>query len=781
MRRGPKPAKSKEAKPPVARQSPKGDGARVSDLENRLAEALAQQAATSDILKVISRSTFDLTPVLQTLAGNATRLCSADAGIIRKLDGEVLRAVAECGIPRELYEFDQRHPLPPGRGTIAGRAALERRTVHIPDVLADPEYQNTEARQLGGYRTLMAVPMLREGALIGVFVLHRFRVEPFTDRQIGVLQTFADQAVIAIENVRLFTQLQEKNGALTEAHAQVSESLEQQTATSEILRVISSSPTDIQPVLDAVAESAARLCQAFDGSIFRLNEEALLLVAHHGSIPAGPVGQFTLPLVRGTVGGRTVLERQMIHVRDLQQESEQFPEGSSLARRFGHRTILGVPLLREGVSIGCIQIRRAEVEPFTEKQVALLQTFADQAVIAIENVRLFKELEGRNNELTEALEQQTATSEILGVISGSPTDLQPVFGAILANATRLFDSENARIYTFDGEAFHLAAAQKTSPEFQAYVKEHPIRPGRESALRRVGLEKRVVHIPDTLVDPEWAPPSAYQMEGMRTAIAVPLLKGDALIGAITTQRREVRPFTEKQIQLITTFADQAVIAIENVRLFTELQTSNHELTTALDTQTATSDILRVISRSQTDVRPVFDAILASAIHLLNGYTGALTRREGDQITLAALTSTDDASDAAVKAAFPQRLHSRGAHPQTIRDRVPFNVADAHNDARLGVPEGAYASVRGYRSLVVVPLLRHDEAIGTVSVTRREPGGFTNDEIALLQTFADQAVIATENVRLFTELQQKNEALTEAHAQVTESLEQQTATSEILKG
>ena len=296
MRRGPKPAKSKEAKPPVARQSPKGDGARVSDLENRLAEALAQQAATSEILNVISRSTFDLTPVLQTLAGNATRLCSADAGIIRKLDGEVLRAVAECGIPRELYEFDQRHPLPPGRGTIAGRAALERRTVHIPDVLADPEYQNTEAQQLGGYRTLMAVPMLREGALIGVFVLHRFRVEPFTDRQIGVLQTFADQAVIAIENVRLFTQLQEKNGALTEAHAQVSESLEQQTATSEILRVISSSPTDIQPVLDAVAESAARLCQAFDGSIFRLNEEALLLVAHHGSIPAGPVGQFTLPL-----------------------------------------------------------------------------------------------------------------------------------------------------------------------------------------------------------------------------------------------------------------------------------------------------------------------------------------------------------------------------------------------------------------------------------------------------------------------------------------------------
>src|SRR5262249_21237166 len=241
-------------------------------------------------------------------------------------------------------------------------------------------------------------------------------------------------------------------------------------------------------------------------------------------------------------------------------------------------------------------------------------------------------------------------------------------------------------------------------------------------------------------------------------LAVPMIHEGRPIGVVSVSRGSRGPFSDRQITLLQTFADQAVIAIENVRLFTELQTSNRELTTALDTQTATSDILRVISRSQTDVRPVFDAILASAIRLLNGYTGALTRREGDQITLAALTSTDDASDAAVKAAFPQRLHSRGAHPQTIRDRVPFNVADAHNDARLGVPEGAYASVRGYRSLVVVPLLRHEEAIGTVSVTRREPGGFTNDEIALLQTFADQAVIAIENVRLFKELETRNRDL-----------------------
>ena len=315
MRRGPKPAKSKEAKPPVARQSSKDDGAKVRDLENRLAEALAQQAATSDILKVISRSTFDLTPVLQTLAGNATRLCSADAGIIRKLDGEVLRAVAECGIPRELYEFDQRHPLPPGRGTIAGRAALERRTVHIPDVLADPEYQNTEARQLGGYRTLMAVPMLREGALIGVFVLHRFRVEPFTDRQIGVLQTFADQAVIAIENVRLFKELEAKNRDLSEA-------LEQQTATSEILRVISSSPTDIQPVFETVVENAVRLCEAERAFLFRFDGELLRRVASYNVDPALRefVDQNPIAPGRHSVSARAALERRTAHVPDVQAD-----------------------------------------------------------------------------------------------------------------------------------------------------------------------------------------------------------------------------------------------------------------------------------------------------------------------------------------------------------------------------------------------------------------------------------------------------------------------------
>src|SRR5204863_10155826 len=301
---------------------------------------------------------------------------------------------------------------------------------------------------------------------------------------------------------------------------------------------------------------------------------------------------------------------------------------------------------------------------------------------------------------------------------------------------------------------------------------------------RAIMERRTIHVDDILE--EFAhgnyleARALLQGSGFRTVLIVPLMREDAVIGIITIRRLEVRPFTAKQMALVKSFADQAVIAIENVRLFTELQASNRELTTALDTQTATSDILRVISRSQTNVQPVFDAIVASAVRLLGAYSGTLTRIGGDQIELVALTSTDDTADAAVRASFPRLLQSIEPHAQAMRDRAPVNIADAHSDPRIPEAVQPILRARGFRSWGVVPMLRHDAAIGTISVTRREPGGFTDDEIALLRTFADQAVIAIENARLLSELQQKNAALTEAHAQVSEALEQQMATSEILR-
>ena len=383
-------------------------------------------------------------------------------------------------------------------------------------------------------------------------------MRPFTEKQISLLKTFADQAVIAIENVRLFNELKE--------------ALEQQTATSEILGVIASSPTDIQPVLDVVAENAARLCDSSDAQIYQVEGDLMRKVASHGTIaPILAIGE-TRPLSRAWLIGRAILQREPIHIHDsLAVLDDDYAEARQADEKLGIRTLLAVPLLRDGQTVGAIMIRRTEVRPFTGKQIALLNTFAQQAVIAIENVRLFKELQRKNRYLTEALEQQTATSEILRVIASSPTDLQPVFQTILQNAVHLCEAENGALFRFDGEVFRGVAWNNLSPELQAYVESTPIRPGRESSLRRVGLEKRPVHIPDMLADPECVVPEAYRQEGMRTNLSVPLLKENDLIGAIAIHRNEVRPFTETQIRLLETFADQAVIAIENVRLFQELK------------------------------------------------------------------------------------------------------------------------------------------------------------------------------------------------------------------
>jgi len=405
----------------------------------------------------------------------------------------------------------------------------------------------------------------------------------------------------------------------------------------------------------------------------------------------------------------------------------------------------------------------------------LLQTFADQAVIAIENVRLF-------NETKEALERQTATSEILRIISSSPTDVQPVLDAIARCSVELCDAYFANVFLVEGGMVHWRASHNVPPEANALMRStYPLATNADEFIPRIVREQQVLVLEDAQ-DPDLALHGHNRARaiGHRSWVAVPLLREGSAIGVLAVSRREVKSFSERQIDLLKIFADQAVIAIENVRLFTELQASNRELTTALDKQTATSEILRVISQSQMDVQPVFDAIVHSAVRLLGAYSSTLNRIEGDQIELAAITSTDDAGNAALMAAYPQSLYSEWTPAQAIRDRAPLNIANAQTDPRLPEAQRAAARARGYRSQVVMPLLRQAEAIGALGVTRREPGGFTDDEIALLQTFADQAVIAIENVRLFTELQEKNEALTQAHAQVTESLEQQTAMSDILK-
>src|SRR2546425_1306696 len=391
---------------------------------------------------------------------------------------------------------------------------------------------------------------------------------------------------------------------------------------------------------------------------------------------------------------------------------------------------------------------------------------------------LTTEIEALRRLLIEAREQQTATSEVLRVISQSPTEIQPVFAAVAESAARLCDAFDATIFQIDGERLRVAV-------HDGRIASHPVGQGpslvRDTPSGGAVLDGRTIHVTDAQTETDEYPEGSEHARrlGFRTVLAVPLMREGLAIGVINLRRAEAQLFTERQVALLETFADQAVIAIENVRLFTELQASNRELTTALDTQTATSDILRVISRSQTDLQPVFDAIVTSAVKLLRGFVAAMSRIAGDRLELAAFTNSDSAGDAAVRSAFPQLLDSDWPHSRVVRDRVALNVTDARSDPQLPEAIRNVAAVRGYQSLVVLPILRHDDAVGAISVTRRELGGFTDDEIALLKTFADQAVIAIENVRLFTELQEKNRALTQTHAQVTEALDQQTATAEIL--
>jgi len=729
-------------------------------------EALEQQTATAEILRVISGSPTDLQPTFDAIAANATILSGAEAGGIFRFDASLIHFVAHYGWPPDVLEAVQRDfPIPPGRQSTTARAILTREVAHIPDATADPEYALRAVLQTG-VRTMLSVPILQDGNPVGAITVTRREVEPFSQRQIDLLKTFADQAVIAIENVRLFNELNARTRDLEE-------SLEYQTATSDVLKVISRSTSDVQPVLDTVIETAARLCGADDASIAIREGEVYRFVASSYSA-AEPeawaiLRQQTIVPGRDSIAGRTAFEGRVVHIEDVAADPDYaLPEAVAA----GLRTGLGVPLLREGEVLGAISLGRNRMQPFAERQIELVRTFADQAVIAMENARLLGELQARTRDLEESLEYQTATSDVLNVISRSTADVQPVLDTVAETAARLCGADTASITIREGEVYRFAASSFSAaePEFWAALRQRRFVPGRETLAGRVALEGRVVHVEDLATDPDYAVPENVAA-GRRTGLGVPLLREGAVLGTIGLGRNRVEPFSDRQIELVRTFADQAVIAIENARLLGELQARTRDLEESLEYQTATSDVLNVISRSTADVQPVLDTLIETATRLCSADGGGITIREGEVYRYVAATPA-----VAADAEFWETLRQRAIVPgrDSVAGRVALegrvvHVADVSADPDYALPEAVAA---GQRTILGVPLLREGAVLGTINLPRRRVEPFTERQIELVRTFADQAVIAIENARLLSELRQRTRDL-------EESLEYQTATSDVL--
>jgi class 3 adenylate cyclase/putative methionine-R-sulfoxide reductase with GAF domain len=551
-----------------------------------------------------------------------------------------------------------------------------------------------------------------------------------------------------------------------EALEQLSEALKQQTAASEVLRLISGSPSELGAVFDAILVNATRLCEARFGILLLWEGDAFRTVALHNAPPAFVKVIRPAPV---TSLGRLVATKQVDHVADMRAEKgyvDRHPGPVSIVELAGARTVINVPILKDDELIGAIGIYRQEVRPFTDKQIALVQNFAAQAVIAIENARLL-------NELRESLEQQTATADVLRVISSSPGDLEPVFQAMLANATRICDARFASMFLRDGDAFRSVAATQDAP--RAYVEartksELPLQPSPEGPLGRVAITKEVAQTADLRelrsyqVERHPFMVAAVELGGFRTALSVPMLKDNELVGAINILRQEVRPFTEKQIELVKNFAAQAVIAIENTRLLNELRQS-------LDRQTATSDVLHVISSSPGDLKKVFEAILENATRICQANFGILNFYETGGLRMGAMHNVPSAfadwhADWLQRHSGPYQPIPGSPPDLVIKTKKVCHVVDNASEAA----PGRAATLGGARSTVCVPILKDDVLIGTITIFRQEVRPFTDKQIALLASFANQAVIAIENARLLDDLNKLNQQLEQRVTDQVEEIE-----------
>ena len=763
--------------------SARGKETAVARLTRELNEAREQQTATSEVLQVISSFAGELAPVFQVILTNATRICEAEHGTLFLFTDGAFQPVAAHGASAALAF--ERLRVEPAPGTGLGRMVSTKAAIQIADVLTDEDFPRDHplrsAAGRRGVRTLLCVPMIKEGELIGAISIFRQEVRPFTDKQIELVKNFAAQAVIAIENARLLNELRQRTTDLTEA-------LEQQTATSDLLQVISGSPGNLEPVFQAMLENAVGICGANFGNMFLYEDDAFRTVAMFNAPEAYANARMGAPLHPPSDSGlgRLVATKEVVQIADLRTVERYVinrdPFVVAAVELAGIRTLLAVPMLKEGHLVGAIVIYRQEVRPFSEKQIELVKNFASQVVIAIENTRLV-------NELRQSLEQQTATSDVLQVISSSPEDLDPVFTTMLEKAVHICDAKYGTLYLPDDGRLRLVAAYDV-PEFFAARRGVAFDPAPGGGLDEALRAKRPVQIPDlaatkSYIERHPGMVEAVELAGIRTGLAVPMLKDDELIGIIAIHRREVLPFTDKQIELVKNFAAQAVIAIENARLLNELRQRTTDLTErtadlteALEQQTATSEVLQVISSSPGDLEPVFASMLENAVRICDAKFGNIYRWDGEALHIVATHNTPPAF-AEDRRGSPYRHDPKspiGPIGHMVATKTLVHIRDVaaeetYINQRDPVAVKAVA-LGGIRTLLGVPLLNKDEMIGAFFLSRQEVRPFTEKQIGLVKNFAAQAVVAIENTRLLNELRERTEEVEKLNQQLEQRVADQ---------